>query len=378
MIPLVDLQAQYRGIREEINAAIQKVLDQSSYVLGPAVADFEAGFAQYCEARYCVAVNSGTSALHLALLAAGIGPGDEVITVPFTFVATVAAIEYSGARPVLVDIDPESFTMDPAKVEAAITPRTKAIMPVHLYGHPADVDPIQEIARKHGLLLIEDAAQAHGARYKGRRAGSMGDMAGFSFYPGKNLGAYGEGGAVTTNNPEYAEKIRLLRDWGASKRYYHTVKGYNFRMDGIQGAVLGVKLRYLEQWTEARRRHGGQYSEALRGAALKMPATKAWAEHVFHVYAVRTPDRDAVHKALVEAGIGAGMHYPLCVHEQEAHEDLGYKRGDFPEAEAAAREELSLPMYPELSGEQIEVIARTVRQALEVVPAGAETAFSGA
>ncbi len=367
MIPLVDLQAQYRGIREEINSAIQKVLDQASYVLGPAVSDFESAFAQYCEARYCVAVNSGTSALHLALLAAGIGSGDEVITVPFTFVATVAAIEYSGARPVLVDIDPETFTMDPAKVEAAITPHTKAIMPVHLYGHPADVHPIQEIARKHGLLLIEDACQAHGSRYKGRRAGSMGDMAGFSFYPGKNLGAYGEGGAVTTNDPQYAEKIRLLRDWGAPKRYHHTLKGYNFRMDGIQGAVLGVKLRYLEKWTEMRRQHASRYAAALNGVAVKTPATQPWAEHVFHVYAVRTPHRDGIHKALIDAGIGAGMHYPICVHEQEAHQDLGYRLGDFPQAEAAAREELSLPMYPELTQEQIDLIARAIRRAVDAV-----------
>jgi dTDP-4-amino-4,6-dideoxygalactose transaminase len=368
MIPLVDLQAQYRGIREEINAAIQKVLDQSSYILGPAVAEFEAAFAQYSEARYCVAVNTGTSALHLALLAAGIGPGDEVITVPFTFVATVAAIEYSGARPVLVDIDPASFTMDPAKVEAAITPRTKAIMPVHLYGHPADVDAIREIARRRGLLLVEDAAQAHGARYQGRRAGSMGDLAGFSFYPGKNLGAYGEGGAVTTNNPEYAEKLRLLRDWGAPKRYHHTLKGFNYRMDGIQGAVLGVKLRYLDQWTEARRRHAARYSELLADAPVETPATQSWAEHVFHVYALRTSDRDQVHKALVDRGIQAGMHYPICVHEQEAHRDLGYRRGDFPAAEAAAREELSLPIYPELTDAQTEEIAQAVKEALAAAP----------
>ncbi len=362
MIPFVDLKTQYQNLKAEIDDAIQGVLSSSSFILGPAVANFEEAFAPYCEARYCIAVNSGTSALHLALLAAGIGQDDEVITVPYTFVATVAAIEYSGARPVLVDIDPKTYTMDPAKVEAAITPRTRAIVPVHLYGHPADLDPIATIARKYGLKLIEDACQAHGARYKGRRVGSIGDLAAFSFYPGKNLGAYGEGGAVTTNSAEHAEKIRLLRDWGAPKRYHHALKGYNYRMDGIQGAILGVKLRYLDEWTEIRRRHAARYSELLSGTHVATPETAPWAEHVFHIYALRATDRAELHQALIEQGIQAGMHYPICVHEQEGYRNLGYKRGDFPIAESVAREELSLPIYPELTGEQLKHVTDAVLQ----------------
>ena len=253
-VPYLDLKAQYQSIKPEIDAAISRVLESCQFVLGSEVAGFEKDFAKYCGISECIALNSGTSALHLALLAAGVGPGDEVITVPFTFVASVAAILYAGARPVLVDIEPRSFNMDPSVVEDAITPRTKAILPVHLYGQPADMDPIMDIARRHGLLVIEDAAQAHGAKYKGRAVGSIGDMACFSFYPGKNLGAYGEGGAVTTNNPEYTRKIRMLRDWGQSRKYHHVLRGYNYRMEAFQGAVLGVKLRHLDRWTEARRR----------------------------------------------------------------------------------------------------------------------------
>jgi dTDP-4-amino-4,6-dideoxygalactose transaminase len=255
LIPFVDLKAQYRSIKKEIDAAIEGVLETSQFVLGAQVKAFEEAFAVYCGGSQCVAVNSGTSALHLALLAAGVGPGDEVITTPFTFVATVAAIRYTGATPVFVDIDPASFTIDPARIEQAITPRTKVIMPVHLYGQPADMDPIVEIARRRHLVVIEDAAQAHGAEYRGRPVGSIGEMGCFSFYPGKNLGAYGEGGAVVTNSAEYTRTLRMLRDWGAEKRYHHVLRGYNYRMEGIQGAVLGVKLRYLPGWTDARRAH---------------------------------------------------------------------------------------------------------------------------
>ncbi len=265
LIPFVDLKAQYASIKPEVDAAILGILESCQFTLGSEVEKFEEEFAAYCSAKLGVGVNSGTSALHLALLAAGIGPGDEVITVPFTFVATVAAIHYVGATPVFVDIAPDTFTMDPAGLESAITPRTKAILPVHLYGHPADMDPILELAKKHGLIVIEDAAQAHGAEYKGRRAGSMGDMGCFSFYPGKNLGAYGEGGMVITNDPEYARKIRMLRDWGAEKKYHHVLKGYNFRLEAIQAAVLRVKLKYLEKWTEARRAAAAYYDEKLRG-----------------------------------------------------------------------------------------------------------------
>ena len=265
MIPFLDLRAQYASIKSEVDAAIHGVLDTCGYILGPEVAKFEEEFAAYSGARFGIGVNTGTSALHLSLLAADIGPGDEVITVPFTFVATVAAIEYAGAKPVFVDIDPETYNMDPAAIEAAITPRTRAIIPVHLHGLMADMDPILEIARRHKLIVIEDACQAHGAEYKGKRAGSLGDLAAFSFYPGKNLGAYGEGGLVTTNNPEFAKKVRMLRDWGAEKKYHHVLKGYNYRLEGIQGAVLRVKLRHLEAWTELRRKAAANYERFLSG-----------------------------------------------------------------------------------------------------------------
>ena len=271
MIPFVDLKAQYASIKSEVNAAIQGVLDTCQFTLGSEVAAFEQEFATYSQSKFGVAVNTGTSALHLALLAAKVGRGDEVITVPHTFVATVSAIDYTGARAVLVDIDPRTFTIDPAKIEAAITPRTKAIIPVHLYGQTADMDPILGIAKRHGLVVIEDACQAHGAEYKGRRAGSMGHMGCFSFYPGKNLGAYGEGGLVTTQDPEFARTIRMLRDWGAEKKYQHVLKGYNFRMEGIQGAVLRVKLRYLEGWTESRRRAAATYDRLLAGSGVPTP-----------------------------------------------------------------------------------------------------------
>src|SRR6201997_2139958 len=265
-VPYLDLKAQYQSIKPEIDAAIARVLDSCQFILGAEVAAFEKEFAAYSGAQHGIGLNSGTSALHLALLAAGVGPGDEVITVPFTFVASVAAVVYAGAQPVLVDIDPRSFTMDPATIQAAITPRTKAILPVHLYGQPADMDPITEVARRHGLLVIEDAAQAHGAKYKGRPVGSIGEIACFSFYPGKNLGAYGEGGAVTTSNFEYARTIRMLRDWGQDRKYHHVLRGFNYRMEAFQGAILRVKLRHLEGWTEARRAIVARYNQLLAGS----------------------------------------------------------------------------------------------------------------
>src|SRR6201988_44609 len=287
-IPSLDLKIQYQSIKSEIDAAIAGVLERGQFVLGSEIEAFEKEFAAYSGADECIALNSGTSALHLALLAAGIGPGDEVITVPFTFVASVAAVIYAGAQPVLVDIDPRSFTMDPAAIEAAITPRTKAILPVHLYGQPADMDPIMEVARRHGLLVIEDAAQAHGAKYKGRPAGSIGEIACFSFYPGKNLGAYGEGGAVTTSNFEYARTIRMLRDWGQDRKYHHVLRGYNYRMEGFQGAILRVKLRHLDAWTEARRAIVGKYNQLLADSGMELPIQVPWAtRHVYHVYTVR-------------------------------------------------------------------------------------------
>lgn len=360
MIPFVDLKAQYRSIKQEIQAAIEDVLENSAFILGKHVEAFEEAFAAFCQTPYAMGVNSGTSALHLAMLAAGIGPGDEVITVPFTFVATTAAIGYTGAKPVFVDVDPASFTMDPAKIEAAITERTKAIVPVHLYGQPADMDPIMEIARRHKLIVIEDAAQAHAAEYKGRRAGSIGDLGCFSFYPGKNLGAYGEGGAVVTANPEYRRLVRMYRDWGAEKKYEHILKGYNYRLEGMQGAILGVKLRYLEGWTEARRQHAAQYDELLGPEGIRIPRQLPYARHVYHIYAIRTERRAQLQAELQQRGVQTGIHYPIPVHLMPAYAELGHREGEFPAAEQAAREVLSLPMYPELTREQIEAAGAAV------------------
>ena len=362
MIPFLDLKAQYLTIKPEIDAAIQRVLESSQFVLGPEVAEFEKEFAAYSRARHCVAVNSGTSALHLALLAADIGPGDEVITVPNTFVATVASIIYAGAKPVLVDVEPVTCTMDPGKIEAAITPRTRAIMPVHLYGQCAAMAPILEIARKHKLVVIEDAAQAHGAEYNGQRAGSIGDMAIFSYYPGKNLGAYGEGGAVTTNNDDYAAKVRILRDWGQTRKYNHQFKGYNYRMEGMQGAILRVKLRRLEQWTEARRSNAQRYNELLKDSGAETPVELKGRRHVYHQYVIRLRDRDAMHEALNAEGIPTAIHYPIPAHLQPAYSDMGYKRGDFPVSEELGRQVLSLPNYPEMPQEHIEQVAKAVKK----------------
>jgi len=363
MIPFADLKLQYHNIKDEIDQAIARVLEESQFILGKEVAALEQEFASYCGVRHSIGVNSGTSALHLALLAAGVGPGDEVITVPFTFVATVAAILYAGAKPVFVDIDPRSFTIEVAKIEAAITKSTRAILPVHLYGQPADMDPILEIARQHRLIVIEDAAQAHGATYKGRRTGSMGDLACFSFYPGKNLGAYGEAGMVVTNNQAYERTIRMLRDWGQEKKYLHVLKGYNYRMEGIQGAILRVKLRHLEDWTEARREHAALYKELLSDDIVQTPEEMPYSRHVYHVYAVRTKDRSALQQALNEMRIQTGIHYPIPIHLLPAYGDLGYGRGSFPVSEQLAEEELSLPMFAELRPDQIQQIASVIRGA---------------
>lgn len=361
-VPYLDLKAQYRSIKGEIDAAIDRVLDSCQFVLGPEVSEFEKDFAAHCGTSDCIALNSGTSALHLALIATGVGAGDEVITTPFTFVASVAAIVYAGARPVMVDIDPRSFTIDPSKIEAAITPRTKAILPVHLYGQPADMDSIMEIARRHNLIVIEDAAQAHGAKYKGQPVGSIGHMACFSFYPGKNLGAYGEGGAVTTNNSEYARSVRMLRDWGQDRKYHHVLRGYNYRMEGFQGAVLGVKLRHLEKWTEARRNLVQRYNQLLSDCELELPAEMSGVRHVYHVYTIRSKERDRLQKALTEDGIQTGIHYPVPVHLQPAYADLGYGPGAFPEAESAAKQVLSLPLYPELPLQDLSQVADAVKK----------------
>ncbi|MFC6668990.1 DegT/DnrJ/EryC1/StrS family aminotransferase [Marinobacterium aestuariivivens] len=360
MIPFLDLKAQYRSIKDEIDQAVLNTLASSQYVLGSEVSTFEEEFAEYCGAAYGIAVNSGTSALHLALLAAEVGPGDEVITVSNTFVATVAAIDYCGAAPVFVDVEPDTLNMNPHLVEEAITERTRAILPVHLHGHPADLDPILEIARRHDLRVIEDACQAHGAEYKDRRVGGIGDLGCFSFYPGKNLGACGEGGMVVTQNEDFARKIRMLRDWGQEKKYHHKLKGYNYRMDGIQGAILRVKLRHLDGWTTARREVARRYNEQLVGLNLTLPIEKPWAKAVYHVYAVRILARDALHNYLNEQGVQTGIHYPIPVHLQTAYASLDFPENSFPISESSSRYLLSLPLYPELSQSKVSDICNYI------------------
>jgi dTDP-4-amino-4,6-dideoxygalactose transaminase len=369
-IPLIDLRAQHRSLSPHVDAAVARVLESGQFVLGPEVRAFEAEFAAYCGTRHCAGVSSGTSALHLALLACGVGPGDEVVTVPFTFVASVAAIVQAGATPILVDVEPETLTMDPVRLEAAITPRTRAILPVHLHGQTADMDAVQRIADAHRLPVVEDAAQAHGAEHRGRRAGAMGRIGCFSFYPGKNLGAAGEAGAVTTDDDDLAARVRLLRDWGADRKYHHVVEGFNERLDELQAAILRVKLRELERWTEARRRHADRYRELLAGIPVATPVEAPGRRHVYHVFAIRHPERDAIAAHLAAGGIATGIHYPTPVHLQPAYARLGHRPGDFPVAERAAREVLSLPMYPELEDEQLSAVAAAVTTALRAgVPA---------
>jgi dTDP-4-amino-4,6-dideoxygalactose transaminase len=360
VLPLVDLRAQFRTIEDEVMVAIRCVLESGQFVLGPELAAFERELAAHSQAVEAVGTSSGTSALHLALLAAGVRPGDEVITVPFTFVATVAAIEYCGARPVLVDVRPDSLTMDPALIEAAITPRTRAIVPVHLYGQPADMDPILDIANVHHLQVVEDACQAHGAEYRGRRVGALGDLGCFSFYPGKNLGAYGEGGAVVSNDADLAGTVRKLRHWGQTGRYRHELKGFNYRLEEMQAAILRVKLRHLDEWTEARRGHARRYDELLFNV-VQTPIEMPYARHVYHVYVVRTGVRERLERVLAEAGIQTVVHYPVPVHLQPAWSDLDYGPGSFPVAERAAGQVLSLPMYPELRPDLVEKVSQLVK-----------------
>ena len=364
MIPLVNLQAQYASIKDEIDTAVLRVLASGRFSLGPEVAAFEEEFAAYCGTDHGVAVNSGTSALHLALLAVGVGPGDEVITVPFTFVASVATIRYTGATPVFVDIDPLTCTIDVAQLADAITPRTKAIVPVHLYGQPADMDPLLTLARHHDVTVIEDASQAHGAEYRGRRVGGLGTLGCFSFYPAKNLGAYGEGGIVVTNDETHARSIRSLRSWGEERRYHHTQPSFNYRMDGIQGAILRVKLRHLPAWTDARRRLAATYDRVLANTGVTTPTVLPYVRHVYHLYPVQTPYRDSLYTALEVEGIQTGLHYPLPVHLQPAYADLGGQVGDHPCAEAAAAATLTLPVYPELPKDVPARIAEVIRRSL--------------
>jgi dTDP-4-amino-4,6-dideoxygalactose transaminase len=366
MIPFLDLQAQYKTVGAEIEAAVLTVLRRGDYILGKPVAEFEASFAAFCGAAEAVTVNTGTSALHLALLAAGVGPGDEVVTVPMTFVATVAAILYTGATPVFVDIDADTLTMDPGKIKAALTSRTKAILPVHLHGRLADMEAITAIARAHGLVVIEDAAQAHGASRDGRLAGSFGDIGCFSFYPGKNLGACGEGGAIVTSNPDFAAVARQLRDWGQAGKYNHVRHGFNYRLDTIQAAALSVKLQHLAAWTEARRSVAATYDSLLAGGSCAIPSPARGSEHAYHVYAIRVAERDRVQATLKDLGVPTLIHYPKPVHLQPAYAGLGYGAGRFPVSEAYAAETLSLPIYPELTDDQVREVAAAVRQACEV------------
>src|SRR6266478_2595435 len=359
-IPFVDLTAQYRTIAAEINETTSRVIQEADFILGREVGLFEEEFAAFCEARYAVGVDSGTSALELALRAYDIGPGDQVITAANSFIASALAISHAGATPVLVDVDPFTHTIDVTGIERAITSRTKAILPVHLYGHPAHMDPIRQLAEKRGLIVIEDACQAHGARYKGRRAGSLGHAAAFSFYPGKNLGAYGDGGMVVTNDLGVARRLEMLRNYGQKEKYQHLFRGYNRRLDTLQAAVLRVKLKYLEEWNVARRRNAALYQKLLDGCNVVLPCEVAGAESVWHLYVIRTQQRDALKEHLITRGINASIHYPIPIHLQPAYRDLGHKRGDFPVTELYARQVLSLPMYAEITRDQIEYVARAV------------------
>lgn len=362
-VPFLDLNAHHAPMRDELERAIKEVIDSAAFAGGPFVEKFEEKFAAYCDCEYAVGVGSGTDALWLSLLACGVGQGDEVITVPNTFMATAEAISFCGARPVFVDVDERTYTMDPAQLEDAITLETKAIIPVHLFGQPADLDPILTVARAYGLAVIEDSAQAHGAEYKNRKAGSLADIGCFSFYPGKNLGAFGEAGAIVTNNSELQEKIRILRDHGQVRKYHHTMIGWNCRMDGIQAAVLDVKLSSLDRGNTLRRNHAEQYNRAFQNVEqIITPFEAPYARHVYHVYAIRSHERDEIMWNLRDHGIGCAIHYPVPIHLQEAYAGLGYSPGSFPVSEQIAKEFISLPMFPELTEAKIECVATCVKR----------------
>lgn len=362
MIPFLDLKAPHVELHDEINAAVARVIESGWYILGPEVEAFESDFAAHCEASHCVGVANGLDALHLALRAMDVGPGDEVIVPSNTYIATWLAVSQCGATPVPVEPDERTFNIDPKLIEAAITPRTKAILPVHLYGQPADLDPILAIARKHGLRVLEDGAQAHGARYKGKRVGAHGDAVAWSFYPGKNLGALGDGGAVTTNAPEIADRIRVLRNYGSRVKYVNEEQGFNSRLDPIQAAVLCVKLKYLDEWNARRAEIAARYHAALASTELVLPAVPEWVNPVWHLYVIRTPHREALQRHLTESGIGSLIHYPIPPHLQQAYASLGYKPGDFPIATVMADEVLSLPMGPHLPGSQVDQVVGHVSE----------------
>ncbi len=361
-VPFVDLVSQYKGIRNQILPVMENIMGKAQFIMGEDVTLFEQEFAQFCTSKYAIGVDSGTSALELALLAFEIGAGDEVITVANTFIATTLAISATGATPVLVDINHDTYNIDVEKIENAISERTRAIMPVHLYGQPADMDAILNIAKKHELLVIEDACQAHGAKYKGALAGSMGNAAAFSFYPGKNLGAFGDGGMVVTNDAEIADKIKLLRDYGQKEKYHHLIKGYNRRLDTLQAGVLRTKLSYLNEWNESRRRHASRYNELLQNSHATLPVNADFAESVYHLYVIRVPNRNDMLSYLQQNGISVGIHYPIPIHLQPAYADLGYQKGDFPVTERYADEILSLPMFPELNDDQITYTTNVLKE----------------
>jgi dTDP-4-amino-4,6-dideoxygalactose transaminase len=366
MIPQANPKAGYTAYKGEIDSAIARVMESGRYILGQEVAAFEEEFAAYIGVRYGIGVGSGTDALHLALRACGVGVGDEVITVSHTAVATAAAIELCGARPVFVDIDPSTFVIDPDQVERVITSRTKAIIPVHLYGHVADMEVIQSVARSHGLVVVEDCAQSHGATYGGRKSGSMGDLAAFSFYPTKNLGAFGDGGMVITHNKELAERVRLLREYGWRQRFNSEIPGLNSRLDEVQAAVLRVKLKRLDQWNGERRRKAAIYTKGLEGFGIVCPTEKKPAHHVYHLYVIRTKRRDSLQAFLEGQGIGTLVHYPIPIHLQHAYKHLGYDRGDLPLTEACSQEILSLPFFPELTESEIETVVLTIRTFMDL------------
>jgi dTDP-4-amino-4,6-dideoxygalactose transaminase len=363
-VPMMDLRGQYSQIRDELLRAMKEVADSTTYVLGPKVSEFERTFADYVGAKHCVGVNSGTSALHLALICADVGRWDEVITVPMTFIATSWAVSYVGARPVFVDVDSKTYTMDPAQVERRITPRTRAILPVHLYGQTADLEPLLDISRRRGIPLIEDAAQAHGAEYRGKRAGTFGLAGCYSFYPGKNLGALGEGGAVVTDDDDVAARTRALRDHGQSRRYHHDELGFNYRMDALQGAVLGLKLKYLDRWTEARSRLADRYRTLLRDLPLQLPEVAPANHHAWHLFVVLHSERDQLRCELESRGVQTGMHYPIPLHLQKAYRHLGHREGEFPIAERIGRDCLTLPLFPEMTIQQQDAVVGALEDIL--------------
>ncbi len=360
-VPYLDMKAQFNELRAEIMPEILSVLENSQFILGPKVSAFETAFAAFCGTNYAVGVNSGTAALQMALTAADIGPGDEVITTSMTFMATIAAILYVGATPVLVDIAPHSFTMDPSLIEQKITPRTRAIIPVHLYGQMADMQVISQIGQKHNLLIIEDAAQAHGARWQGKEAGSWGAMGCFSFYPGKNLGAFGEAGAVVTSDKNYLERMQCHRDWGQKGKGNHVLAGFNARMDGVQGAVLGVKLRHLERWTNRRRQIAALYNELLKDcASIRLPAEHPDAVHVYHVYSIQHENRDALRAELANRDIATGIHYPVPVHKMPCYKGENFARTSLPDTEKLSATQMSLPICPMMSDDQVVEVSQAI------------------